>query len=74
MPHKQTETGTRPPLHRDEAQSDRPVPRRTWRHARYGDAPDPATPGVTQDQTFSEQDHAEATGDAAPERDKRRPS
>jgi hypothetical protein len=45
------------------SENKRPVPQRSWRHARYGDAPDPPRPGP-HDQTFSEQADAERTGDA----------
>jgi hypothetical protein len=57
--------GTRPPLHSN-IESDRPVPRRTWWHARYGDPPAPAEPGTPQDMTFSEEDDAARTGDERP--------
>lgn len=68
MANKVPRSGTRPPLHRDREEADRPVPKRTWHHARYGDAPERAAPGVSsgvpQDKIFSEQKDAEATGDA----------
>jgi hypothetical protein len=67
MADKHNPTVTRPPLHRDAHESDRPVPKRIWRHARYGDAPDPAAPG-SQRKTFSEQADAERTGDARPDK------
>jgi hypothetical protein len=71
MPNKNTDTGTRPPLHRDphainadnEIDGDRPVPRRTWHHVRYGA---PAQPLSGQDKTFSEEADAAATGDLRP--------
>jgi hypothetical protein len=63
MSEKITNTGTRPPLHRDAHEADRPTPKRTWRHARYGDAPAPVPPGAPQDKTFSEGEDAAATGD-----------
>lgn len=81
MADKHMSSGTRPPLHRDprathpgdpagdpageSAPESRPVPKRTWRHARYGDAPDPPAAGVRRT-TFSEEADAEATGDAKP--------
>jgi hypothetical protein len=66
MAEKISRTGTRPPLHRDAHEADRPIPKRTWRHARYGDAPDPVFPGAPQDETFSEDEDAAATGDTRP--------
>ncbi|MGE4063013.1 MAG: hypothetical protein AB7E79_06555 [Rhodospirillaceae bacterium] len=59
-------SGTRPPLHRDAHESDRPVPKRTWRHARYGDAPEAPPNDAPQDKTFSEEDDAAASGDVRP--------
>lgn len=47
---------------------DRPVPRRSVKHARYGDRPEQPVPGAPQDKTFSEQADAEATGDARPKK------
>jgi hypothetical protein len=76
MAEKISTTGTRPPLHRDPRatgrvfedlrEADRPVPRRTWRHARYGDPPEAVRPGASQDRTFSEEEDAAASGDARP--------
>jgi hypothetical protein len=71
MPNKNTESGTRLPLHRDPHASNadngidggRPVPRRTWQHVRYGA---PARPVPGQDRTFSEEADAAATGDLRP--------
>jgi hypothetical protein len=60
MADKSSQSGTGPP------DADRPVPRRTWRHARYGDPPERAVSGAPQDKTFSEEDDAAATGDIRP--------
>lgn len=63
MAEKHISTKARPPLHREGGEGSRPVPKRTWRHARYGDAPEPALPG-DKAATFSESDDAARTGDA----------
>jgi hypothetical protein len=58
----------RPPLHRDAHEADRPVTKRSWRHARYGDAPERAEGNAAQDRTFSEAADAVKSGDLRPEK------
>ena len=46
----------------------RPVPKRTWRHARYGDAPEMPEKDAPQDRAFSEEDDAVKSGDQRPQK------
>jgi len=46
----------------------RPVPKRTWRHARYGDTPEMPEKDAPQDRTFSEENDAVKSGDQRPQK------